>query len=102
MLDHAEFASSARIATTSILDTIAHPALFGPWFKKPATWRVFLSALFGFPIGDDDLDLFRRCTGLDVPPPGGFIEAWLICGRRAGKSFILALVAVYLAIFRDW
>jgi hypothetical protein len=28
--------------------------------------------------------------------------AWLICGRRAGKSFILALIAVYLAIFRDW
>jgi hypothetical protein len=26
----------------------------------------------------------------------------LICGRRAGKSFILALIACYLAIFRDW
>jgi hypothetical protein len=104
VLDHAEFAS-ARIATTSILDTIAHRELFGPWFKKPATWaawRVFLSALFGLPIGADDLDLFRRCTGLDLPPPDGFIEAWLICGRRAGKSLILALVAVYLAIFRDW
>jgi hypothetical protein len=46
--------------------------------------------------------LQTRCSGLDVPPRGGFIEAWLICGRRAGKSFILALVAVYLAIFRDW
>jgi hypothetical protein len=63
---------------------------------------VFLSALFGLLIGEDDLDVFRRCTGLDIAPPGGFIEAWLICGRRAGKSFILALVAVYLAIFRDW
>ena len=74
MLDHAEFASSARVATTSILDTIAHPALFGPWFKKPATWaawRVFLSVLFGLPIADDDLDLFRRCTGLDVAPSMG-------------------------------
>ena len=29
-------------------------------------------------------------------------EAWLVFGRRAGKSFILALIAVYLAIFRDW
>ena len=25
-----------------------------------------------------------------------------MCGRRAGKSFTLALIAVYLAAFRDW
>ena len=31
-----------------------------------------------------------------------FAEAWLICGRRAGKSRILALIAVYLACFRPW
>jgi hypothetical protein len=107
VLDHAGFAGSspARIASTSILDTIDHPQLFAPRFRKPATWsawRVFLAALFGLPIAEGDRDLFRRSTGLDVPPPGGFIEAWLICGRRAGKSFILALIAVYLAIFRDW
>src|SRR5262249_45725122 len=29
-------------------------------------------------------------------------EAWLVCGRRAGKSFILATIAVFLAAFRDW
>jgi hypothetical protein len=30
------------------------------------------------------------------------IEAWLVCGRRAGKSFVLALVAVFLAVFHDY
>jgi hypothetical protein len=35
-------------------------------------------------------------------PEGGFTEAWLICGRRAGKSFILALTACFLAVFKDW
>jgi hypothetical protein len=25
-----------------------------------------------------------------------------VCGRRAGKSFVLAVVAVFLACFRDW
>lgn len=73
MLDHAEFAgaSSARIATTSILDTIDHPQLFAPWFRKPATWsawRVFLAVLFGLQIGEGDLGLFRRCTGLGASP----------------------------------
>ena len=27
---------------------------------------------------------------------------WLVVGRRGGKSFMLALIAVYLACFRDW
>ena len=31
-----------------------------------------------------------------------FTEGWLICGRRAGKSFILAVVAVYLGCFRSY
>lgn len=29
-------------------------------------------------------------------------EGWLVCGRRSGKSFMLALVAVFLACFHDW
>jgi hypothetical protein len=29
-------------------------------------------------------------------------EAWLVCGRRAGKSFILACIAIFIACFRDW
>jgi hypothetical protein len=31
-----------------------------------------------------------------------FRESWLICGRRSGKSFIMALIAVFLACFRDY
>ena len=27
---------------------------------------------------------------------------WLVIGRRGGKSFAMALIAVYLAVFRDW
>ena len=34
--------------------------------------------------------------------PPGHREAVLICGRRSGKSFVMALVAVFLAVFRDW
>jgi hypothetical protein len=39
------------------------------------------------------ISTYSAAAPLDVPPPGGFIEAWLICGRRAGKSFILARIA---------
>jgi len=34
--------------------------------------------------------------------PNFFSAQWPVCGRRAGKSFVMALVAVFLACFRDY
>ena len=34
--------------------------------------------------------------------PANVTEAWLVVGRRGGKSIIAALVAVYLACFKDY
>jgi hypothetical protein len=48
------------------------------------------------------LDTFRLCTGRAGPPAERVDEAWLICVRRASKSLVLALVAVFMACFRDW
>jgi hypothetical protein len=79
--------------------------LFAPWFKNRETWQswfVLLAALFALPMTPDQLDVYRRCTGRTTPPTEPAKEAWLICGRRAGKSFILALCAVFLACFQDW
>ena len=88
-----------------LLTACRDPNLFAPWFKDPATWRswfVFLRALFGQPLEGEDLELFTRCTGRAAPPSQQASEAWLVCGRRSGKSFILSLIAVYLATFKDW
>jgi hypothetical protein len=89
----------------SILAAVADDQLFAPWFKDRATWQswfVFLAALYAQPMKPGQLDVYRRCTGRTTPPTEPAKEAWLICGRRAGKSFILALCAVYSACFRDW
>jgi hypothetical protein len=90
---------------TTILTAIDDVQLFGSHFKDPntwAAWRVFLAALFGLPLADEQRQLFTQCTGREQPPQGGCNEAWLIIGRRGGKSFVLATIAVYLACFRDW
>jgi hypothetical protein len=58
--------------------------------------------LFGLPLSPDDFELFRQCTARREVPEGGFTEAWLIVGRRGGKSMVLALIACFLAVFRDW
>ena len=89
----------------TILAAMDDDRLWSPWFKDRATWqpwRAFLAALFGLPLSEPDLAVFRAATGRTAPPAGGFTEAWLAVGRRGGKSMILALIAAYLAVFRDW
>jgi hypothetical protein len=89
----------------TILDAVRDSKLFGPWFRDKTTWAswlAFLAALFALPMTDDQLAIYRERTGRQAPPSTPATEAWLQCGRRAGKSFILAVVAVYLASFRDW
>jgi len=89
----------------NILESIDDPNLFGRCFKDKATWkawRAFLCALFALPMSESELATFKQCTGCDTPPTSPRTEAWLVCGRRAGKSFTLSLIAVYLACFKDW
>jgi len=90
---------------TTIIDACRDTNLFARWFRDCASWQswfVFLSALFALPITPQQLEVYRGCTGRTHPPTGPISEAWLCCGRRAGKSFMLALCAVYLAVFRDY
>lgn len=89
----------------NILAAIDDPNLFGPWFREPtswASWRAFLAALFGLPMTPDQARIYRECTGRSDVPAEGFKEVWLPCGRRGGKSFVLALIATFLATFFDW
>jgi hypothetical protein len=89
----------------TIIEAMADPDLFLPHFRDPASWtawRVFVSVLFGLPLDHGQWRIFRKATGRETIPTQQAREAWLVCGRRSGKSFILALCAVYLAAFRDW
>jgi phage terminase large subunit-like protein len=97
--------SRRTLTPVTILDAISDPALFGPWFAKPTMWTAwfaFLAALFGLSMPPEQMAVFKECTGRSAVPTTPFSEAWLICGHRSGKSFILALVATFLATFRDY
>jgi hypothetical protein len=97
---------ATRPGTLSLLDAIADDALFAPWFSKdPAGWTAwfaFLKALFGLSMSSEQTRIFRECTGRTELPINSAREAFLICGRRSGKSFILALIAVWLACFHSY
>jgi hypothetical protein len=88
----------------NILQAIDDPKVLGPHVRRFNwdVWRVFLAALFALPLTAEQLALYQKHTGRTTPPTAPLHEAWLVCGRRAGKSFILAVVAVFLACFKDW
>ncbi len=89
----------------TLLDAMRDPLLFGPFFRDPATWRswrVVIKALFGLPMTRHQRELYQELTGRTTPPTKPAKEAWIIAGRRGGKSYIAALIATYLAAFVDY
>lgn len=87
-----------------IIRALNDDQVFRPFFKGRSwdAWRVFLAALFALPMTAEQLAIYRERTGRDTPPAEPVQEAVLICGRRSGKSFVLATIAVFLACFKDW
>jgi hypothetical protein len=93
----------------TILEAMADRQIFGSFFKRSVlrgdtwrAWRAFVASLFALPLDGDALETFRRHTGRSIPPRDAFREAYLIAGRRSGKSLISALVATFLAAFKNY
>jgi hypothetical protein len=93
-----------RTANLTILDAMADFNLVGRSFhgENWRAWKAFLAALFGLPLEGDALECFKAHTGRGTPPRTSVLEAFLVVGRRGGKSRIAALVGVFLAAFRDY
>jgi hypothetical protein len=93
------------VPVLDLIEAIGDPNLFGPWFEPRAHWRtwlVFLKTLFGLPMTPAEVETFNRFTGRTMPPTTAAREAWLVVGRRGGKSRIAALIAVFLACFKSY
>jgi hypothetical protein len=89
----------------SLLRFFDDPQLFGPSFAHGdwTAWKAFIAALFAESSPDEaTLAIYRAHTGRTTWPTAPFSEATLIVGRRGGKSRILATIAVYLAVTRNY
>ena len=88
----------------NILQAINDEKVFASVFRGPSwdPWKVFLTSLFALQMSEAELAIYKQCTGRNSAPTVPCREAWLVCGRRSGKSFVLSVIAVYLASFFDW
>lgn len=89
----------------NILAALDDEGLFARHFRPPASWaawRAFLAALYALPLDPASEALYRKHTRRAAPPATPAREAWVIVGRRGGKSRIAALCAAYAAVFGDF
>lgn len=88
----------------NLIEAIRDPQLFGPWFKGDSwnAWIVFLKALFGLTMDQEERNLFESLCGHHLTTSHPYNEAWLVVGRRGGKSRIVAVIAVFIACFHDF
>src|ERR1035437_6227403 len=87
MRDAVETATESASVPT-IMEVMEGEAYFQAWFAKPSwePWKAFLCGLFGLPMSPDREVLWREFTQRSTIPDEPAKEAWLVCGRRAGKS----------------
>jgi hypothetical protein len=88
----------------NIVDAVRDHKVFAQHFRGDSwgAWLTFLHALFALPMSDEQLAIYKRHSGRNSPPTTPSHEAWLVIGRRGGKSFVLAVIAIFLACFKDW
>ena len=89
----------------SIIDAIEDRELLGASFRDLSSWQAWLAllrAVFGLPMSEADTEAYRKHTARSRPPTKPVREVWLPIGRRGGKSFISAVLAVYFGCFRDY
>ena len=89
-----------------IIEAIKSKELFRSCFRPSldswTSWMTLLKAVFALDMTEADLTLYRKCTARKTPPAQPIKELWAICGRRGGKSYISAVIAVFLALFYDY
>jgi hypothetical protein len=88
----------------NVIEAMEDPRFWQPWFAQGdwSVWKAFLRALFALPMTEDERAIYSECTGRSDVPAKQVREAWVVVGRRGGKSRIAATVAAYLACFIDW
>jgi hypothetical protein len=89
----------------SIIECLRDRRLLGRFIDDESTyaaWLCFLRAFFALRPEPGDMRLYSQCTSRAEWPRSPSTEAWLPIGVRGGKSFMIAVLAVYLAFFRRY
>jgi len=84
-----------------IITALGDKDLMGNFMKGASwdNWKIFLRSLQGLKMTEEEFEIFKQATKRTTAPTRPFTEAYVIASRRAGKSLVSSIIAVYLAIF---
>ncbi len=86
------------MTTPTIIEFVKDPQLLG--LSLSPAQETLQRTIYGLPLSEDHLSLYRACTGRQAPPAGPFGEATVIAGARSGKdSRVASPIVVYEAVF---
>jgi hypothetical protein len=61
---------------------------------------VWLKTVFALPMDENELEIYRQCTGPENPPSVAPSEVYTIVGQRGGKSFHISVSGRLHRLFR--
>jgi phage terminase large subunit-like protein len=80
----------------NIIDFIRHPGLLNDQ-SLSETQITVLRVIYGQPLTDSELEIYRRGTGRESYDPKEHRETTIIGGRRGGKTRLSAMMTIYEA-----
>ena len=89
----------------ALLRTLTDPKVFGPLVGGPTfrVLRVCIAAILGVvPDSDEDRATILKHTGRSRCPTAPALSAFIIAGRRAGKSLLASLLGILFGAFHKW
>jgi hypothetical protein len=83
----------------TLAEALERDDVLGSFFQGEswAAWKAFSRALMGLPVDDQQRGLYTACTGRSDVAAEPYREAYVVTGRRSGKSRTAAAVATYAA-----
>jgi hypothetical protein len=88
----------------SPLDLMRAPELLGPHLGGDSfrAWHTFVAAVHALPPPyPDSLAVFQQCTGWTRWPTEPAREVLGLMGRRSGKTFVTAALAIHRCLFHE-
>ena len=86
---------------TTLRVALADPNLLDLGAPSWAARRPLLLACMGEKLTPEEMEYFQRFTGRSEAPTKRVDEAWIVAGRRGGKTRAMASLATYLAALCD-
>ena len=93
-----------KLQEVNIIEFATDQNYLGLSFKERPAQEVILRVIYGLPLDDDQLKIYRKLTKNKKEFEAGEekTEAVLALGARSGKSLLASIVAIYEATRKKW